>query len=1010
VLVDGLIAANASYPTDSQTALKVLAEREQQWQQSDPNSPFILKYHDNPQTAAFVAFRAVNPVNNNMLLIDRFGGLVAAQGVDVAHFDFHNEQWWKTALGDGQVDVYLGDLRIDPVTKWVYLRMAIGLINPETNQPIGVMVSFYEMRLVQQSIEDAKQQFSGDLTILDSDGTVIANADKHTIGQINWPNLLLSSIADAGKLASKEDGWLLWTNRLNDPAVIGHASLAANGALRLDPLAQLPWSVVVSETQANALAGVTRSTKIASLVGLIVMAFMVLLANASARALTKPIEALTAIATAISGGDLSKRAEEFGPVELITLAEAFNTLTQRLSSLVNGLQDQVSQRTMQLQDRVEQLATLNRIAQAVVIAHDLQPVLESASREMANLLDEYICGITMLNADRTKLSVAAEYIRDNAYPSSVNSEMLLEKQLASAQVVATGRSVVVSLADAPRLLEDSVESMKARNAESLLIVPLLVRGTTIGTIGVMSNRPNRIYNQDEIELAETAAGQIAIAIENAHLFTEMVKAKEAAEAANDSKSAFLASVSHELRTPLTSVLGFAKIIHKELGKNIFPLIPADNLKANNAITGINEDLGIVVTEGERLITLINNVLDLAKIEAGKVEWNTQPISVNTVIDRAMAAASSLLGPKALKRVIDVAPNLPVVVGDQDKLIQVVINLISNAVKFTNEGSVLCRAIQVNNHIVVSVVDTGIGIAEADRDAVFEKFRQVGDTLTDKPKGTGLGLPICKEIVEYHGGRIWVESELGKGSNFSFTLPIQSQTTNEPMPIDMETLVQKLKARTPHLTASDTISRKAILVVDDETSIRKLLRKQLESEGYSIREASSGLEAIAQIQQDPPDLVILDILMPGISGFDVISVIKSDPQTIDLPILLLSITDEKDKAYRLGVDHYLVKPIDNQTLLTSIGSIFSSDENKKKVLVADSNYDNVHLLAEILRDMDLDVIEAFNSDEFIEKASLGSPNMIIASAEFSLQRETIHTRRLQHEVGSAPILLYQSTAG
>ncbi len=179
---------------------------------------------------------------------------------------------------------------------------------------------------------------------------------------------------------------------------------------------------------------------------------------------------------------------------------------------------------------------------------------------------------------------------------------------------------------------------------------------------------------------------------------------------------------------------------------------------------VEDNLKVVVSEGERLTKLIDDVLDLAKIEAGKLEWHMEPTSVAEIIDRATAATASLFEQKGLRLVTDVAPDLPVVTGDRDRLIQVVINLISNAVKFTDAGSVTCRAARRGGEIVVSVVDTGMGIAPADQPKVFERFKQVGDTLTDKPKGTGLGLPICREIVEHHGGRVWVESELGQGQH------------------------------------------------------------------------------------------------------------------------------------------------------------------------------------------------------------------------------------------------------
>src|SRR4030067_3349658 len=188
---------------------------------------------------------------------------------------------------------------------------------------------------------------------------------------------------------------------------------------------------------------------------------------------------------------------------------------------------------------------------------------------------------------------------------------------------------------------------------------------------------------------------------------------------------------------------------------------------------IGENVGIIISAGERLTSLINDVLDLSKIEAGKVEWKMEPLLMSDIIAQATAATHSLFEQKGLKLIKYVEDNLPVINGDKYRLMQVVINLISNAVKFTDEGIVTCAVRKTGNGVTVSVVDTGRGIAPSDHENVFEKFKQVGDTLTEKPSGTGLGLPICKQIIAHHGGRIEVESEPGKGSTFSFTIPIMT---------------------------------------------------------------------------------------------------------------------------------------------------------------------------------------------------------------------------------------------
>jgi len=245
------------------------------------------------------------------------------------------------------------------------------------------------------------------------------------------------------------------------------------------------------------------------------------------------------------------------------------------------------------------------------------------------------------------------------------------------------------------------------------------------------------------------------------------------------KNDFISTVSHELRTPLTSILGFAKVIQKKLNNNIIPNTEQSHPKTQRAIKRITKNLHIIWQEGERLTGLINDILDIAKMEAGKMEFREGPISLHPLIEQASNSVHSLLEPKGLHLAFDFAPEIPELKGDNDRLIQVMVNLLSNAVKFTDEGTITCRTRYRDEHVEVCVEDMGIGIAPEDLDKVFDRFQQVGDVFTDKPKGTGLGLPICQQIIQYHGGKMWVESEQGQGSSFFFTLPLTSEQDSPP---------------------------------------------------------------------------------------------------------------------------------------------------------------------------------------------------------------------------------------
>jgi PAS domain S-box-containing protein len=241
------------------------------------------------------------------------------------------------------------------------------------------------------------------------------------------------------------------------------------------------------------------------------------------------------------------------------------------------------------------------------------------------------------------------------------------------------------------------------------------------------------------------------------------------------KTEFLSNISHELRTPLVSILGFSKIVEKKFEDAVTPLIPTDDKKAQRSVKQIRDNLGIILSESQHLTAIINNVLDITNLESDRVAWNMQPLALNQVFKDAISNTAHLFLPKELAVITDLDESLPEVTADKDRISQVMHHLLTNAAKFTDSGSVTCTSKydSANQQITISVADTGIGIDSDDHENVFEKFKQVGDILTDKPHGTGLGLPIAKAIITKHGGKIWFESEPGKGSTFSFSLPVNA---------------------------------------------------------------------------------------------------------------------------------------------------------------------------------------------------------------------------------------------
>jgi signal transduction histidine kinase len=495
------------------------------------------------------------------------------------------------------------------------------------------------------------------------------------------------------------------------------------------------------------------------------------------------------------GASAARRARE---------AQAAEREAQRQREGLAREAEETSRSRAELQGRLSELVALNQVAAAVSSTLDLDELLDTAlaaivghlpfDRALVLLVDDedgVLCGGRSIGGDPAAQALVADV------------------RLPLDQIDST--LVQLALADGPLVFRDVQDDAfepnrvfaRALDVGSFLGTPLQTKGRTVGVLAVDNRLSGRELERSIAPLLYTVGNLLAAAVENARLYGEIEAqnreleervarrtaqlaeateeaqaARATAEAMSATKSEFLANVSHELRTPLTSVLGFTKIVRKRLDEVVLPALAGarasatDDPKLDRAVRQVGDNLDIVVAEGERLTALINDVLDLEKIEAGRMEFRHDLVDVAEVVERAMAVTAPLFETSGLELQREIAPDLPPVEGDPHRLAQVVINLLSNAVKFTPHGSVTVRAAAEEGgaRIVVGVSDTGTGIAPEDQDRVFEQFAQAGDTLSESPRGTGLGLSICRQIVEHHGGRMWLESEPGRGSTFSFSLP------------------------------------------------------------------------------------------------------------------------------------------------------------------------------------------------------------------------------------------------
>ncbi|HET8576318.1 MAG TPA: ATP-binding protein, partial [Methylomirabilota bacterium] len=313
-------------------------------------------------------------------------------------------------------------------------------------------------------------------------------------------------------------------------------------------------------------------------------------------------------------------------------------------------------------------------------------------------------------------------------------------------------------------LQPPYSEVRALRSNSFLLLPMIARGRCVGVLSADNKLSNRKILPQTVELLQTFASHAAVAIENARLFREIEDKGRQLEVANRHKSEFLANMSHELRTPLNAIIGFSEVLLQRMFGEL-------NAKQD-------EYLQDVLSSGKHLLSLISDILDLSKIEAGRMELELTAFELPMALDNAMTLVRERANRHGIALSLELDPRLGRFVGDERKLKQVLLNLLSNAVKFTPEGGkVVLRAVPADGTVEISVSDTGIGIAEEDQDEIFEEFRQVGGDYARKREGTGLGLTLARKFVQLHGGRLWVKSEVGKGSTFTFSLPVRPWPTS-----------------------------------------------------------------------------------------------------------------------------------------------------------------------------------------------------------------------------------------
>ncbi len=593
-----------------------------------------------------------------------------------------------------------------------------------------IFVAEIDLRDIWRRIDEIHVGQTGRAFLTSQEGVIIAHPERSYIGE--------PLAAELRQVLEGYEGQTEYVDPASEQTMLASYSPVGGAS---------GWGIVVEQQRSEAFATVNLIAYLTPVVVLLGTALAVAAALFIARTVTRPIQRLVNVTSYIAKtSDLSQKITVTGEDEVGQLATSFNHMIvslreaeEEIATYNRTLEQQVRQRTQELEvaylNLAEQHETLNVILRSIA---DGLVVLDREER------------ILIVN------STIAEFLDQPA-------EDLINE-------------CVWNVLPSPSLRDVIARAWEASEAVSRADIVLPQGSVLRASVGMLHSA------QGETTGLVLVLRDITHELEVDRMKTE-----------------FVSMVSHELRTPLTSVLGFAKLIQKNFERTIAPALPSDQKRTQRIAQRIQNNLDIIITEGDRLTRLIAEVLDIAKMEAGRLEWDMDTVTLDEIIEQAVQATESLALQSKLPIEVDVDTHLPPLYGDHDRLVQVVTNLLSNAIKYTDAGEIHLRAWQLapgdtippfglrhpadqtglpskHNVFAVSVSDTGVGIAEADLPNVFEKFKQVGDrTEGTRRPGTGLGLSICREIVEHHGGQIWVESRLGEGSRFIFTLPTENHT-------------------------------------------------------------------------------------------------------------------------------------------------------------------------------------------------------------------------------------------
>lgn len=615
---------------------------------------------------------------------------------------------------------YYGPIEVDRVTNQLIMLISVPVDDPLTGEITMVLVAELRLRFINAVLRNIET--SNDVYLIDSQERVVAHPD--------------SSVVQNGARFRVPDEAGITTGLKGDRVVLAFSRIE---------LGEQSLIVAAEEPVSEALALALNSIYLLAAVLVVAVLLSLVLGYPLIRRIVQPIRELAAVAHSIEAGNLNQQASVTTQDEIGMLAATFNSMTQQLRHTVATLEQRVAERTRDIQLAME-------VTQQTSALLDIDQLLNAVAHLTRSSFNLYAVHIYLTDASRKKLILTAGSREIEGISEGEKAPIALDSNQLVAQAARAHATIIIN-----DVKNDVyyIPNPQLPETESEMVVPIVRSGQVIGILHFQSREQNR-FTENDVRVMTTLAGHIAVEIENAHLFTEQLQVTEELRALDKLKTQFLASMSHELRTPLNAILNFTQHV---LTETYGPINEQQS-----------ETLEKVVESGEHLLSLINDLLDLSKIEAGMLQLFIQDVDLNQVVQRVMDTVEGLDRSPQIEIRQEIHQTLPTVKGDNRRIRQILLNLMSNAVKFTEKGSIILKAEVSANAVTFSVTDTGAGIPPQDMELVFEPFQQASEGLR-KASGTGLGLPISKYLAEAHGGQLWVESTPGVGSTFYFSLPL-----------------------------------------------------------------------------------------------------------------------------------------------------------------------------------------------------------------------------------------------